>query len=402
MFFDFLRKEASAVPHRASEADSALEVDGAQAAGKPCSSEVYELAQTLQQDSNGLGMEAAELRGTLEDASGVARRQAEAFGSLVTQLQDIGQAQQRIHEVSHQSLKSVEQARDGVGHVGREVGGVLESLHEVAEAAKQITQIALQTRLVAFNASVEAKRAGEAGRGFSVVADAVKDLATQVEDTSKAIMGTVSLLDERIQSLSRDLLSTDESVESLDGKSRRITFHHALTQVEEGVLHVTEAANRSRAASEGINQQVEQMNVEVGHTHDALAKALKRGEAVGILPDQVPGPNEGIWAEFFGQAAYTMTLPAKLQLPTGATVVLAYAERLEKGRGFCVHFYAHDEAFTNDTLDQARTINRAMERLIAIQPTQYMWGYNRFKVPAGVNPPPADLTTQRAAKERKA
>ena len=133
-----------------------------------------------------------------------------------------------------------------------------------------------------------------------------------------------------------------------------------------------------------------------------LAKALKRGEAVGILPDQVPGPNEGIWAEFFGQAAYTMTLPAKLQLLTGATVVLAYAERLEKGRGFCVHFYAHDEAFTNDTLDQARTINRAMERLIAIQPTQYMWGYNRFKVPAGVNPPPADLTTQRAAKERKA
>lgn len=133
-----------------------------------------------------------------------------------------------------------------------------------------------------------------------------------------------------------------------------------------------------------------------------LAKALKRGEAVGILPDQVPGPNEGIWAEFFGQAAYTMTLPAKLQLLTGATVVLAYAERLDKGRGFCVHFYAHDEAFTNDTLDQARTINRAMERLIAIQPTQYMWGYNRFKVPAGVNPPPADLTTQRAAKERKA
>ena len=280
MFFDFLRKEASAVPHRAREADSALEVDGAQAAGKPCSSEVYELAQTLQQDSNGLGMEAAELRGTLEDASGVARRQAEAFGSLVTQLQDIGQAQQRIHEVSHQSLKSVEQARDGVGHVGREVGGVLESLHEVAEAAKQITQIALQTRLVAFNASVEAKRAGEAGRGFSVVADAVKDLATQVEDTSKAIMGTVSLLDERIQSLSRDLLSTDESVESLDGKSRRITFHHALTQVEEGVLHVTEAANRSRAASEGINQQVEQMNVEVGHTHDALTTALKHSEAV--------------------------------------------------------------------------------------------------------------------------
>ena len=49
---------------------------------------------------------------------------------------------------------------------GGEVGGIVETLRRVADAAGQITQIALQTRLVAFNASVEAKRAGEAGRGF--------------------------------------------------------------------------------------------------------------------------------------------------------------------------------------------------------------------------------------------
>lgn len=85
-----------------------------------------------------------------------------------------------------------------VAQVASEVAGIVQVLHEVSAAAGDITQIALQTRLVAFNASVEAKRAGEAGRGFGVVADAVKDLAGRVEVSSKTIMGTLAQLDQRI------------------------------------------------------------------------------------------------------------------------------------------------------------------------------------------------------------
>ena len=50
-----------------------------------------------------------------------------------------------------------------------------------------------------------------------------------------------------------------------------------------------------------------------------LLKALRRGDAVGILPDQVPAEGEGVWVDFFGRPAYTMTLAAKLALATGAT-----------------------------------------------------------------------------------
>ena len=64
----------------------------------------------------------------------------------------------------------------------------------------------------------------------------------------------------------------------------------------------------------------------------ALLKALKAGEAVGMLPDQVPGKGEGTWLPFFGQPAYTMTLAARL-CATGATPLMAYAERLAGGRG---------------------------------------------------------------------
>ena len=267
----FKRKGTAATPAAVSELTNSAQ---------KTSSDVHVLAQKLQRDTDGLGHEAAELRGTLEDSSAVALQQEEGFTVLAGQLKDIGQAQHRIQDTSHQSLASVAQARQSVEHVGHEVSQVVDTLKHVASAARDITQVALQTRLVAFNASVEAKRAGEAGRGFSVVADAVKDLATQVEFTSKTIMSTVSQLDDRIQALSRELLSRDEATLSSDGRAQRVTFHQALTQVETGVLHITEAADQSRGLSDGVNQQVSQMGAQIKRTHAALNTAMKRSEAV--------------------------------------------------------------------------------------------------------------------------
>jgi len=89
-------------------------------------------------------------------------------------------------------------------------------LRDVARAAESITEIALQTRLIAFNASVEAKRAGDAGRGFGVVADAVKDLAGKVGFSSKEIMRTVGVLDKRIDALARETQHTTNFVASAD------------------------------------------------------------------------------------------------------------------------------------------------------------------------------------------
>lgn len=89
-------------------------------------------------------------------------------------------------------------------------------MRDVARAAESITEIALQTRLVAFNVSVEAKRAGDAGRGFGVVADAVKDLAGKVGFSSKEIMRTVGVLDKRIDALARETQHTTNFVALAD------------------------------------------------------------------------------------------------------------------------------------------------------------------------------------------
>lgn len=120
-----------------------------------------------------------------------------------------------------------------------------------------------------------------------------------------------------------------------------------------------------------------------------LLKALKNGQAIGLLPDQVPQNGEGVWADFFGKPAYTMTLPAKLQQMSGAPIILAYAERLSWGRGYAIHFVPFKGELGDTPEQQARAINAAMEKLIARCPAQYIWSYNRYKTPRGVTPPGA-------------
>ncbi|WP_373896805.1 lysophospholipid acyltransferase family protein [uncultured Massilia sp.] len=121
-----------------------------------------------------------------------------------------------------------------------------------------------------------------------------------------------------------------------------------------------------------------------------LVKALKGGQPVGVLPDQVPQEGEGVWAPFFGRDAYTMTLPAKLAQLGRADILLVYAERLPRGRGYAIRFVPFDGTLGGTQAEQAASINRAMEQLIALCPAQYFWSYNRYKRPQGVDAPQAE------------
>jgi KDO2-lipid IV(A) lauroyltransferase len=112
-----------------------------------------------------------------------------------------------------------------------------------------------------------------------------------------------------------------------------------------------------------------------------LLRALRRGEAVGLLPDQVPTDGEGAWAPFFGELAWTMTLPQRLVQATGATVLLAVGERLPGAQGWRLWFDRFEAPATPEA------VNAAMERLVHRLPEQYLWGYNRYKRPPGVPMP---------------
>jgi KDO2-lipid IV(A) lauroyltransferase len=126
-----------------------------------------------------------------------------------------------------------------------------------------------------------------------------------------------------------------------------------------------------------------------------MLRALKRGETVGLLPDQVPPEGMGVWVPFFDQPAYTMTLAASLVHKTGATPLLIWGERLPRGRGYTVRVSALEEPLPQPDGDDAAwqraaaaAMNRNMERMILARPSQYLWGYHRYKQPRRVENAP--------------
>lgn len=123
----------------------------------------------------------------------------------------------------------------------------------------------------------------------------------------------------------------------------------------------------------------------------AQLAALKRHEAIGILPDQVATGGDGVWAPFFGRPAYTPTLVASLQRKTGAAAFFIAAERLSWGRGYHIHVYPLDTLLPEDKSAAATLINRSVEDVVRRFPAQYLWSYNRHKRPGGA-PDPYDIT----------
>jgi len=116
-----------------------------------------------------------------------------------------------------------------------------------------------------------------------------------------------------------------------------------------------------------------------------LIKALRAGQAVGLLPDQVPPNGQGVWAPFFGRDAYTMTLSARLAQAGGVRILLSWGERLSWGRGYRVHVCPFEPLnggpLSADASAAAGQINRAMEALVRECPAQYLWSYDRYKTP---------------------
>jgi KDO2-lipid IV(A) lauroyltransferase len=111
-----------------------------------------------------------------------------------------------------------------------------------------------------------------------------------------------------------------------------------------------------------------------------LQRALKEGQLIGILPDQDPGEEGTVMAPFFNKQVSTMTLLVRLAKKHQAKVVMLWANRLDKGRGFDLNFEPIElNLDSDDLLEQVTLMNKSIECLIERFPEQYMWTYKRFK-----------------------
>jgi len=120
-----------------------------------------------------------------------------------------------------------------------------------------------------------------------------------------------------------------------------------------------------------------------------MSRALTRGEAIGILPDQVPSGGEGVWVPFFERPAYTTPLPARLANRNNTPIVMFTAKRKGIGKGWLMQA-TRLTPLSEDTYIAATQINVAIENAVLVAPEQFIWSYNRYKHPAGAELPPSN------------
>jgi KDO2-lipid IV(A) lauroyltransferase len=120
-----------------------------------------------------------------------------------------------------------------------------------------------------------------------------------------------------------------------------------------------------------------------------MTRALTRGEAIGILPDQVPSGGEGVWVPFFGRPAYTTPLPARLANRNNTPVVMFTAMRKGLGQGWLMQA-TRLAPLSEDANTAAAELNVAIENAVLVAPEQFIWSYNRYKHPAGAELPPSN------------
>ncbi len=293
--------------------------------------------------AGGLGREAADIAGALEDLGAINRSQGKAFNSLVEDVRGMVASNRSIQHQAREAEQLASKTRDSVesalsdtrmlasavSRVEQGISSVGVALKQVAQAAEEIGQIAFQTRIVAFNASVEAVRAGEAGKGFGVVADAVKDLAQRVQASSRLITTTVSRLDQRVEALAKEVESEHGgrqggAEEAVDAALS--AFRSAFGAVADKIHSMAGQADGNLAACNTVLNAVQILDKDVAASSATLESS--RGRAQALL-----GLSENLIEITAASGVETEDTPyISAVIDAAARISLLFDEAIDSGR----------------------------------------------------------------------
>lgn len=234
-------------------------------------------AATAMNEMNATVQEVARNAGQASGASANTREKAVAGSEIV---EKAVQSIEQVHQMSLQLKNDMVQLNEHAQDISRIMG--------------VISDIADQTNLLALNAAIEAARAGEAGRGFAVVADEVRNLAEKTMASTHDVGNAIRAIQE---STSKSMTGVDNAVERI-GQATELASQSGLALKEivatvettaDQVNAIATASEEQSAASEEITQTIVQVNDISGQTATAMAEAAR---AVADLVNQAHGLTE--------------------------------------------------------------------------------------------------------------
>lgn len=192
----------------------------------------------------------------------------------------------RSQEIIHNSQSALSTAVEGVKDLSADMSNASESISQVAARSEDITRIidvikaiAEQTNLLALNAAIEAARAGEQGRGFAVVADEVRSLASKTQNSTDEINSMIQSLQQEVSKAVTIIdNSSNKALESVE--QTNIAFE-SLAEVVTTTDSINDNADQVAAAAEEQSQVAEEINKNltiIGDAAETLAQLSQKSE----------------------------------------------------------------------------------------------------------------------------